>query len=172
MSRPDDDSPHGRVALRPIARADAPELRRIHCTPEVSRWWDLPDETFPFDEPESTRFTIEVDGAVAGLVQYWEETEPKYRHAGIDLFVDPAHHGRGVGTEAVRQLVRRLLDERGHHRITIDPAVANIAAIRSYEKVGFRRVGVMRQAELDADGQGWHDSLLMELLADEFRGSG
>ena len=43
----------------------------------------------------------------------------------------------------------------------------NAAAIRIYEKVGFRRVGVMRSYERDADGQGWHDGLLMELLADE-----
>jgi aminoglycoside 6'-N-acetyltransferase len=43
--------------------------------------------------------------------------------------------------------------------------VTNAAAIRAYEKVGFRPVGVMRQAERDIDGQGWHDALLMELLA-------
>jgi aminoglycoside 6'-N-acetyltransferase len=155
------------VMLRPLEASDAVELRRIHCTPEVSRWWDLPEDAFPFDEPESTRFTIVVEGAVAGLIQYWEETEPKYRHAGIDLFVDPVLHGRGIGSEAVRQVVRTLIDERGHHRITIDPAVANVAAIRAYEKVGFRRVGVMRDAERDADGRGWHDSLLMELLASD-----
>jgi aminoglycoside 6'-N-acetyltransferase len=63
--------------------------------------------------------------------------------------------------------VRHLIDDLCHHRITIDPAAANTAAIRAYEKVGFRRVGVMRQAERDADGEGWHDSLLMELLAGE-----
>ena len=156
-----------RVVLRPLAAGDETELRRIHCAPEVARWWDLPDDSFPFDEPESTRFTIEVDGAIAGLIQYWEEAEPKYRHAGIDLFVDPALHGRGVGAEAVRQVAAHLIDDRRHHRLTIDPAVANLAAIRAYEKVGFRRVGVMRLAERDADGRGWHDSLMMELLASE-----
>jgi aminoglycoside 6'-N-acetyltransferase len=63
--------------------------------------------------------------------------------------------------------VRQLIDERGHHRITIDPAAANAAAIRSYEKVGFRPVGVMRKSERDADGDGWHDSLLMELVVSD-----
>lgn len=157
-----------RVDIRPLTAGDAPELRRIHRTPEVARWWDLPDDAFPFDDPESTRFTIKVDGTVAGLIQYWEETDPKYRHATIDLFVDPAHHGVGVGPEALRRVLRVLIDERGHHRITIDPAVANIAAIRAYEKVGFRPVGVMRKAERDADGEGWHDSLMMDLLAEDF----
>jgi GrpB-like predicted nucleotidyltransferase (UPF0157 family)/RimJ/RimL family protein N-acetyltransferase/predicted nucleotidyltransferase len=158
-----------RVTLRALAEGDEAELLRIHSTPEVRRWWDAPDERFPWDEPESTRFTIELDGAVAGLIQYWEEREPKYRHAGIDLFVDPALHGWGVGSEAVRRVVRLLIDERGHHRITIDPASANVAAIRAYEKVGFKRVGVMRCAERDVEGEGWHDALLMELLAGEER---
>jgi RimJ/RimL family protein N-acetyltransferase len=155
------------IMIRPLAQDDANELRRIHCTTEVARWWDLPEDDFPFDEPESTRLTIEVGSTVAGMIQYWEETEPRYRYAAIDLFLDPALHGRGVGTEAIRQVVRHLIGERGHHRITIDPAVTNVAAIRSYEKVGFRAVGVMRQYERDAGGENWHDGLLMELLADE-----
>ena len=155
------------LTLRPLAEGDEGELLRIHATPEVLRWWDVPEQGFPWDEPESTRLTIEVDGTVAGLIQYSEENEPKYRHAVIDLFLDPALHGRGYGSEAVRRVVRLLIDERGHHRITIDPACANVAAIRAYEKVGFKPVGVMRQAERDVGGGGWHDSLLMELLAGE-----
>jgi aminoglycoside 6'-N-acetyltransferase len=159
--------PDRQVILRPLARSDEAELRRIHATPEVVRWWDVPAEDFPWDEPESTRLTIEMDGAVAGLIQFAEEPEPKYRHAWIDLFVDPALHGRGVGTDALRQVVRHLIDERGHHRITIDPATKNAAAIHTYEKVGFKPVGVMRRSERDVGGRGWHDALLMDLLAGE-----
>ena len=151
--------------LRPLTAADAPELLRILETPEVARWWDEPDEGFPFtDDPEATRLVIEVDGAVAGLIQFAEELEPKYRHASIDLFLDPALHGRGLGTEAVRRVVRHLIDERGHHRITIDPAAANTAAIRAYEKAGVAPVGIMRSYERDVGGGGWHDGLLMELI--------
>jgi aminoglycoside 6'-N-acetyltransferase len=155
-----------RLRLRPLAPGDEAELLRIHATPEVARWWDMPGDGFPFsDDPGATRLVIEVDGAVAGMIQYAEELEPKYRHASIDLFLDPAVHNRGHGTEAVRQVARMLVEERGHHRITIDPAAANTAAIRAYEKAGFRPVGVMRAYERDADGQGWHDGLLMELVA-------
>jgi aminoglycoside 6'-N-acetyltransferase len=156
-----------RIYLRPLAEGDEAELLRIHEEPEVLRWWDHPSDGFPWDEPESARFTIVVDGAVAGLIQFWEETEPRYRHAGIDLFLDPALHGRGIGAEAIRRVVAHLIEERGHHRITIDPAVENVAAIRCYEKVGFKAVGVMRAAERDVDSGGWHDSLLMELIASE-----
>jgi aminoglycoside 6'-N-acetyltransferase len=156
------------MALRPLAEGDEAELRRILETPQVARWWDAPDEGFPWtDDPETTRLTIEIDGAVAGLIQYSEELDPKYRHAQIDLFLDPAMHGRGLGTEAVRRIVRHLVDDRGHHRITIDPAAANSAAIRAYEKVGFRQVGIMRRYERDVGGGGWHDGVLMEPVVGE-----
>jgi aminoglycoside 6'-N-acetyltransferase len=152
------------LELRALAPGDEAELLRIHRTPEVVRWWDLPEEGFPWDEPESARFTILFDGHVAGLIQYSEEREPRYRHASIDLFLDPRLHGRGLGTEAVERVARHLISERGHHRITIDPAHDNAAAIRCYEKVGFKPVGVMRKAERDSGGEGWHDCLLMELV--------
>jgi aminoglycoside 6'-N-acetyltransferase len=159
--------PHAGMVLRPLAEGDEAELLRIHRTQEVLRWWDNPEDGFPWDEPESVRLTIEVDGAVAGLIQYSEEREPKYRHAAIDLFLDPRLHGRGYGSEAVRRVVGMLISERGHHRITIDPAIENVGAIRAYEKAGFKRVGVMHQHERDVGGGGWHDSLLMELVAGE-----
>ena len=155
------------AVLRPLQPADGgppPDPRDARGLALVD---DLEDD-FPLgDDPESTRFTLLVDGEVAGLLQFWEEPDPKYRHASVDLFLDPAHHGRGLGTAALRRLVRHLVEERGHHRITIDPAADNAAAIRSYEKVGFRPVGVMRSYERDAGGAGWHDSLLMELLAED-----
>ena len=156
------------LILRPPVETDEADLLRIHTTLEVLRWWGAPDAGFPWDDdPDSTRLVIVVDGAVAGLIQYWEQEEPRYRHATIDLFLEPALHGRGIGTEAVRRVVRLLIYDRGHHRITIDPAAGNAAAIRAYEKAGFRPVGVMRHYERDADGDGWHDGLLMELLAGE-----
>jgi aminoglycoside 6'-N-acetyltransferase len=154
------------LLLRPLAEGDREELLRIHRSAEVRRWWGDPEEGFPFaDEPDSTRLAIELEGAVAGLVQYYEERTPRYRHAAIDLFLDPALHGRGIGSEVLRRVVRHLIEELGHHRITIDPAAANAAAIRAYEKVGFTRVGVMRRYERDVGGEGWHDGLLMELVA-------
>jgi hypothetical protein len=73
------------VILRPLAEGDGLELRRIRETPEVARWWGPLEEAFPFgDEPESTRLTIEVDGAVAGLVQYHEASSATWsRSAAI-----------------------------------------------------------------------------------------
>ena len=44
----------------------------------------------------------------------------------------------------------------------------NSAAIHAYERIGFRRVGVMRQYERGADGT-FHDGVLMELLQQDYR---
>ncbi|NBH07566.1 GNAT family protein [Amycolatopsis sp. SID8362] len=162
---------HGeRVRLRPIGPADRARVREILASPEVARWWGDPDtETeglYSVEEGYSV-YVIEFDGVVVGLIQSCEEVDPQYRHAGIDISVHPDFHGRGVGTDAVRTLARHLLDG-GHHRLTIDPAAANETAIRVYEKVGFRPVGVLRRYERAADGS-WHDGLLMDLLAGELK---
>jgi aminoglycoside 6'-N-acetyltransferase len=155
------------VLLRPMRAADEADLLRIHRSAEVRRWWGDPAPGFPWsDEPDATRLVIEVGGAIAGLIQFSEELEPRYRHATVDVFLDPSLHGRGLGTAVLGRLVRHLIEDRGHHRVTIDPAADNAAAIRSYEKAGFRSVGVMRQYERDPDSDRWHDGLLMELLAD------
>jgi GNAT superfamily N-acetyltransferase len=97
------------IVLRPLREDDEAELRRIHETPEVARWWGMPEPGFPWsDEPDSTRMAIELDGVLAGMIQFWEEPTPRYRHATIDLFLDPALRGRGIGGEAVAQLAREL----------------------------------------------------------------
>ncbi len=156
-----------RVRLRPVVRADVPTLRAFLDEPEVGRWWPPPPahEDFPFDEPELVVLTIEVDGAVAGLVQFAEELEPDYRHASVDVVLGSAFHGRGLGPDAVGTVVRHLILDRGHHRITIDPAVANARAVAAYRRVGFRDVGVLREHELDHATGTWRDGLLMDLLA-------
>lgn len=123
-------------------------------------------EDFAESEAGVTAYVIVLDGAVVGWIQWGAEEEPDYRHANIDIYVDPAVHGRGVGTDALRTLARHLFVDQGHHRLVIDPAADNAAAIRSYSKVGFRPVGVMRQYERGPDGT-WHDNLLMDLLAGE-----
>ena len=130
------------------------------------RWGVLEEgELEEFLQNEKT-FVIEIDGETIGAIQYDEVTDPMYHHASIDIFMTSARHGQGFGSEAVRVLARYLIEERGHHRLTIDPAADNVAAIRAYEKVGFRPVGVMRSYERGPDGT-WHDGLLMELLANE-----
>jgi aminoglycoside 6'-N-acetyltransferase len=60
-------------------------------------------------------------------------------------------------------LANYLFDHRGHHRLVIDPAANNEAAIACYSTVGFKPVGVMRSYERSADGS-WSDGLLMDMI--------
>lgn len=168
----------GRILLRPLIAADRPAIARILAEPGVSRWWGPggPDVAVRelFEEAaagvtEVMVFAIEAGGEVAGFIQASEEADPDYRHAGIDLALGTAWQGRGIGPEAIRLVARYLFEERGHHRLTIDPAASNDRAIRAYEKVGFRRVGVMRRYERGSDGA-WHDGLLMDMLREDLRG--
>jgi aminoglycoside 6'-N-acetyltransferase len=163
---------HGEgVTLRPLGEEDLEKLAAIAAGPGVQEWWgstEDPEELRRDLRNEGAAFAIEVDGALAGWLGITEETTPDYRHAGLDIFLAPPYQDRGLGPEALRTAVRWLIEEREHHRFTIDPALHNERAIRAYASVGFRRVGVLRRYERGADGV-WHDGLLMELLADELR---
>ncbi len=157
--------------LRPITAADTLRIAEILSTPEVTRWWpgyDLErvEGEYLGGQDDTEAFVVEADGEVIGLIQYWEETDPDYRHAALDISLHPDWHGRGLGADAVRTLARYLFEERGHHRLTIDPAADNERAIRSYQRVGFKPVGVMRRYERGADGT-WHDGLLLDLLPED-----
>jgi aminoglycoside 6'-N-acetyltransferase len=158
------------VLLRPLRVEDVPRLVEIGRQPEVARWWTgvTPDKLTAKAEGRDgvTTLAILADGAVVGMIQYHEEDDAEYRSAGLDIFLSAEVHGRGLGTDAVRTLARWLVRERGHHRLTIDPAVENPAAVRAYEKVGFRPVGVMREYWTDPAGVRY-DGLLMDLLASE-----
>lgn len=159
------------VTLRPSTVEDVPALAAIRATPEVRARWrggaDLAAETASdLDDPDTHCLTVEFGGRIVGMIQWYAEEEPDYRHAGIDVFLDPAVHGKGLGTDTVRTLAAHLIDDHGYHRLVIDPAADNAPAIRCYTKVGFRPVGIMRQYERGADGT-WHDGLLMDLLAAE-----
>jgi aminoglycoside 6'-N-acetyltransferase len=147
-----------RLTLRPMKPEDVEELTSIVT---ASEWWSY-DSSLDGDPA----FVIEVEGERAGWLGFYEEEEPDYRHASVDIVLAPAFCDRGLGPEALRTAIAWLVRERGHHRISIDPAVANGRAVRAYTKVGFRPVGVMRRYERGPDGT-WHDNLLMDLLAEE-----
>jgi aminoglycoside 6'-N-acetyltransferase len=159
------------VILRPPRADDAERLHAILAEPSVAAWWPEFDLQRVRDDLIAARadeegFVIEHDGAVVGYIQLAEEPDPEFRHASIDLFLTTDAQGRGFGPDAIRAVAIHLIDDRRHHRLTIDPAAANARAIAAYSKLGFRPVGVMRGYQRMADGR-WVDALLMDLLADE-----
>ena len=153
-----------RVVLRPVAEADLgdpgghpPRARGRRLVGRLHRGAGAGGAARPTPAGRS-RSTAPRPGWLTAT----EETEPDYRHVGFDIFLATAVQGRGLGREALGLAVRHFA-ARGHHRFTIDPALANERAIRSYAAVGFRPVGVMRAYERGRDGT-WHDNLLMDLL--------
>jgi aminoglycoside 6'-N-acetyltransferase len=164
--------PGGRLTIRPAGPGDAAALHAILGEPSVRHWWGEPGPVQSLaqdlfdDDAQDALLVIDVGGQVAGGIQYGEELDPMYRHASIDVFLSGRFTGRGLGTEAVARLARWLVEVRGHHRLTIDPAAANTVAVRCYGKVGFRPVGRLRAYERAPDGS-YRDGLLMDLLADE-----
>ena len=163
-----------RVTLRPAESRDIEALVRIRSTPEVFARWRGDDiegdlRTALGDDDDRNLYVIEDNSEVViGAIQWAANEDPEYAHASVDLFVDPRCHGQGLGTDAARTVCAHLIHVVGFHRLVIDPAADNAAAIRCYEKVGFRRVGTMREYERATDGT-FHDGLLMDLLAGELQ---
>ena len=159
-----------RVVLRAMNETDIERVSEIRRMPEVARWWQewgtaAAQEKLASDDLAA--WVVELDGDVIGFVQAYEKADPEFRHAGLDLFLDTAFHGRGVGQDVVRTVARHLLEGLGHHRLVIDPAEANTRAIRCFETVGFRRVGVMRSYWWDHVENRWVNGMLLDLLAAE-----
>ena len=163
-----------RVRLRPISDGDVPAIASILAEPSVVKWWGEHDEAKTrrelIEDPECETFVVERDGEVIGIVLISEENDPQYRHASLDISLATAHQGQRVGREALALAIDHLIKERGHHRITIDPAAENAVAVRCYASLGFRPVGIMREYERAPDGR-WRDGLLMDLIAQEWRGT-
>ncbi len=78
-------------------------------------------------------------------------------HRGAELGIvigEPAHLGKGHGTEAVRLLLGYGFETLGLHRIELRVYENNARGVRCYEKCGFRREGVRREARWWA-GRWW-----------------
>src|SRR5258708_9824529 len=132
MTSPDANLiPQGsRLTLRRPGDGDAEALVAILAEPEISRWWGTNDLKKVRAELAAC-FVIAIEDAPAGWVLYYEETEPGYRHVGLDIMLTESARGQRYGREALRVAIRHFI-RLGHHRFTIDPAVDNERAIRCY----------------------------------------
>jgi len=75
--------------------------------------------------------------------------------------------GRGYGTDAVRALCRHAFAEMNLHKVRLEVIATNPRAEAVYERVGFRREGVLRE-EFYRQGR-YHDVIRMGLLRGELR---
>ncbi|GII85612.1 acetyltransferase [Sphaerisporangium siamense] len=107
------------------------------------------------------------DGAYVGEVVL-NELDPENLACNLRIaLVGPRAYGKGYGTEALRLTLAHAFEEVGLHRVSLEVFAFNARARRVYEKVGFVREGVLRDA-LRWDGA-WHDAIVMSVLAPDWK---
>jgi RimJ/RimL family protein N-acetyltransferase len=118
------------------------------------------------EEPElHGRFVIEVGREPAGAMAFDvanRRSRIAYLHA---IMLEPAHRGRGLATAATRLLVRHLVFDLDYHRVQVEVYGFNEAALRHFERAGFRREGVRRRAYWRHGV--WVDGILFGLIRED-----
>ena len=169
-----------RVQLRALERGDLPTIVRWFNDPAVRRRlarvepMSLAEEERWFDA--LLRATTEVvfgidddDGALVGTCGL-HRIDWRNRQAALGIVIgDAADQGRGLGTDAVRTLLRHAFANLGLHRVEATVRPENAASRRVLAKVGFREEGLL-QRYLHVDGA-WRDHLLVAMTAEERDGS-
>jgi aminoglycoside 6'-N-acetyltransferase len=147
--------------FRPLREEDLDLVRAWLLRPHVRQWYDdvpavsYPDhtiseyETAIRGEDPTDLYVIMFDGRPIGVLQsYRIDDHLEYaaqvalgRPAiGIDLFIgEPELIGRGHGPALIQAFLRDVAFPRyGVDLCVIGPTASNAAAIRAYEKAGFR----------------------------------
>lgn len=119
------------------------------------------------DRPDgNARFVIEVDGEPVGTIGVFS-ADDLVHHAEIGIALATEARGRGIGTEAIRQVVEFAFVRRNVRRLHLQAIASNAGAIRAYEKAGFVHEGRLRE---HAWVRGtYEDIVLMGLLRSEWR---
>ncbi len=131
-----------RTELRPAAPSDLDLLAGWLADPEVYRWWGglaierdaVAREYTGARRPQVESTIIEAGGRPVGYLQWWPADDPDA--VGLDMFLEPAARGRGLGPDAALAAVDHLLS-CGARRITVDPLASNPRAIAAWSKAGF-----------------------------------
>jgi RimJ/RimL family protein N-acetyltransferase len=175
-----------RLSLRPVVPGDFETLWQIRRQESVSRWMtnaSTDRERFLDMMADSDRMAktlvIERDGAVIGDLMLapedaWAQSEvvdqAKGVQAEIGWCLDPAAEGRGLATEAVRELIRIAFEDLGLRRLFAQAFAANEPSRRLMERVGMRREAYQVKESLHRSGE-WMDGISYGLLAEEWRDS-
>ena len=86
--------------------------------------------------PDVTPYLVVEAGTPVGYLQVWGDAE----QGGLDMFLVPTARGRGLGPDAAGAMARHLVEERGWARVTVDPYLWNVHAVRAWRKAGFIEV--------------------------------
>lgn len=112
------------------------------------------------------KWAIEVDGRLAGEIRLDRiEEQDANASLAVGLF-SPEQWGRGIGTEAVRLVLRHAFTSLELHRVWLMVMQSNRRAIAAYEKCGFLVEGKLRESVRTSSG--WESDMIMGILHNEF----
>lgn len=157
------------VTLRDPVMSDVDAINAVLAEPEVAIWWvgfnsEKVRSEF-IEQPEITRI-IEVEQQSIGALLVLRGEDPEYPTTVMHIFISTAFRGRRIGEEAMALAIQHEFSE-GITRVTLDPNVKNDGAIRSYERMGFRRIGVLRDYQVRPNGT-LDDALFLDITKSDF----
>lgn len=95
---------------------------------------------------------------------FFRKMDWQNRSAEYGIFIgDSEHRGAGIGPEVTQRMLEQGFSEFGLHRIWLTVLAFNERAIRCFEKCGFQREGVLRDA-IYSGGQ-FNHVIIMSVLA-------
>ena len=169
-----------KVRLRPTEERDLPRFVEWLADRDVTRWLaamgeppTLEDEWEWYErrreDPESVMWSIEtLEGRLAGNVELRLTPRAKRAEMGIAI-QDKSLWSRGLGTDAVRLVLRYAFEDLQLNRVELTTDEENRRAVRCYEKCGFTREGLLRKHRL-IDGK-FGNTVVMAVLREEWLGS-
>jgi RimJ/RimL family protein N-acetyltransferase len=167
-----------KIYLRPLERGDAPRIVPWFNDPEVTRTLEryrpmnLQEEEAFIEHAYRSEHDLPLGIAPLDAEQLVGVTglhsiDGKNRHATFGIIIgEKSEWGKGYGTEATALMVAHAFDALNLNRVWLRVYEHNARAIRAYEKVGFRREGVLRQDRF-SEGRYW-DTIVMGILRDEW----
>ena len=96
------------------------------------------------DENETFAFAITVDNMVIGSIGIFRQGNIHRQTAELGYYIAEEYWGKGIMTEAVKQICEYVFANSDIIRIYAEPFVYNIASCRVLEKVGFQYEGTLR----------------------------
>jgi RimJ/RimL family protein N-acetyltransferase len=127
-----------------------------------TREWLERDSDHAFGFAVRTLSDDRLIGDIGVWIESWAQGEA---WAGI-VIGEREFWGNGYGTEAMQLMLRYAFAELNLRRVSLGVFAYNPRAIRSYEKAGFQREGVV-SGDCRRDGQRW-DTVFMGILRDEW----
>jgi diamine N-acetyltransferase len=156
------------MMLREATSDDVPFICALEQRPEyygLIGAWSADEHLHCLADPEWRYFVTDQAEELAGFAILCGITSP---HKSIELKrIVLASAGQGLGKEMLRQIIRKVFNEYGAHRLWLDVFEHNVRAQRAYAAVGFRPEGVLREA-VYRDGE-YHSLILMSILDREYR---